>query len=29
MQCVVDLLSKDERRDYEQAAIIALEEACD
>ncbi|PUZ44142.1 hypothetical protein GQ55_8G066900 [Panicum hallii var. hallii] len=29
MQCIVDLLSKDERRDYEQAAIIALEEACD
>ena len=29
MQCIVDLLTNDERRDYEQAAIIALEEACD
>ncbi|KAG2561009.1 hypothetical protein PVAP13_8KG134100 [Panicum virgatum] len=29
MQCIVDLLTKDERGDYEQAAIIALEEACD
>ena len=29
MQCIVDLLTNDERRDYEQAAIIALKQACD
>jgi len=28
MQCIVDLLTEDERRDYEQAALIALRNAC-
>ncbi|CAL4981754.1 unnamed protein product [Urochloa decumbens] len=29
MQCIVDILDGTQRKHYEQAAIIALEEACD
>ncbi|CAN6362633.1 unnamed protein product [Urochloa humidicola] len=29
MQCIVDLLTQDERNKHEQASIMALQEACD